>query len=139
MYNRTTCIIKKKIKNHVSLSVRWFFVCAFMFYQKVIMSQDKMHCIKENIGTWKWHSICIKVVWRGLKWSDIQQNMKATIQIITQPGWSSNNFCFLVCSQASERCHGMILSAYMLKPVQRIPSYRLLLIGEHFVCTYLPR
>lgn len=30
--------------------------------------------------------------------------------------------------QASERCHGMILSAYMLKPVQRIPSYRLLLI-----------
>ncbi|KAJ7351870.1 FYVE, RhoGEF and PH domain-containing protein 5 [Desmophyllum pertusum] len=30
--------------------------------------------------------------------------------------------------QASERCHGMILSAYMLKPVQRVPSYRLLLI-----------
>lgn len=35
-----------------------------------------------------------------------------------------------VCFQASERCHGMALSAYMLKPVQRIPSYRLLLIGE---------
>ncbi|RMX53301.1 hypothetical protein pdam_00015255, partial [Pocillopora damicornis] len=30
--------------------------------------------------------------------------------------------------QASERCHGMALSSYMLKPVQRIPSYRLLLI-----------
>ena len=42
----------------------------------------------------------------------------------------------VVYFQASERCHGMILSSYMLKPVQRIPSYRLLLIGEykHLVC-----
>ena len=39
----------------------------------------------------------------------------------------------LFAFQASERCNGMILSAYMLKPVQRIPSYRLLLIGELFV------
>lgn len=30
--------------------------------------------------------------------------------------------------QASKRCHGLVLSSYMLKPVQRIPSYRLLLI-----------
>lgn len=37
---------------------------------------------------------------------------------------------FVFCLQASERCHGMALSSYMLKPVQRIPSYRLLLIGE---------
>ena len=41
------------------------------------------------------------------------------------------SFHVLLCYlQASDRCHGMQIQSFMLKPVQRIPSYRLLLIGK---------
>lgn len=39
------------------------------------------------------------------------------------------NSCVFVCSQMSPRCASLALKHYLLKPVQRIPQYQLLLTG----------
>ena len=36
----------------------------------------------------------------------------------------------LCCVQTSAQCAGLALKHYMLKPIQRIPQYRLLLQGK---------
>ena len=102
-----------------------------MFYHKIIRLPK--YVVSKKMGICTWPDSCLEVVLRWLKWTAVTQHESKN---------SNHNlvrliiyyiFVVLFAFQASERCNGMILSAYMLKPVQRIPSYRLLLIGEPFV------
>ncbi|KAL9960559.1 hypothetical protein ACROYT_G034034 [Oculina patagonica] len=89
--------------------------------------------LEERMETWEEHERIgdiIKKYGHFLKmYTQYVNGYDKAMSVFQDTMKENSEFATLVSQfQASERCHGMILSAYMLKPVQRIPSYRLLLI-----------
>ncbi|CAH3136738.1 unnamed protein product [Pocillopora meandrina] len=89
--------------------------------------------LEERMKTWEEHERIgdiIKKYSHFLKmYTQFVNGYDKAIGVFQDTMKENSEFADMVAKfQASERCHGMALSSYMLKPVQRIPSYRLLLI-----------
>ncbi|XP_073229814.1 uncharacterized protein [Porites lutea] len=89
--------------------------------------------LEERMATWEEHERIgdiIKKYGHFLKmYTQYVNGYDKAMSVFQETMKENPEFAKLVTQfQNSERCHGLILSSYMLKPVQRIPSYRLLLI-----------
>lgn len=89
--------------------------------------------LEERMATWEEHERIgdiIKKYGHFLKmYTQYVNGYDKAMGVFQDTMKENSEFANLVTQfQTSKKCHGLVLSSYMLKPVQRIPSYRLLLI-----------